>query len=325
MSGKKVNYVYVSGENLRQLEEEFAAGITHELGDWSSSSTIVTTSPGDVNVTFFIYRRAHIMMSHGVADKNYLLRPDELGGLEVNKYRTVCVPGPWMKRKLLAHPGVELSEQQIKIVGWPRIDKLLAEQARQRTLSVPDAPTEGKKIKVLWAPTHGAANAKHVVSSYPSFLGYEEKLKELFDYDSSLHPNVRPSKTPTFQKLIDADVVIADRGTMVYEAWALGKPVIFPSWLIKKGNIKTCPGSAENHIFQEKIGLHARSFEELIGMIYTATKPDATVEAFMEDYLPAATHGKSYKLLANAVQEIWASNDLRIKKKVKAPEASLKA
>jgi len=195
---------------------------------------------------------------------------------------------------------------------------LLTEQVKQAVAPHKNLTETSQKIKVLWAPTHGASNAKHIVSSYPSFLPYEEKLKKLFDYEASLHPNVRPSKTPTFQKLIDADVVIADRGTMVYEAWALGKPVIFPSWLIKKGNIKTCPGSAENLIFQEKIGLHARSFEELIGMIYTATSPDQRVRAFMEDYLPESTRGKSYELIAEAVDEIRKSKDLRIKKKAKA-------
>jgi len=43
---------------------------------------------------------------------------------------------------------------------------------------------------------------------------------------------------PTMQPLVDADVVIADAGSTIYEAWALGKPVIFPDWLGKGRSAK---------------------------------------------------------------------------------------
>jgi hypothetical protein len=322
MNTKKVHYVYVSGENLRQLEKEFSSGITSKLKNWSSSEDVLKISHGAVNITFFIYRRAHLMMSHGVADKNYLVRKDPAGGLEINKYRTVCVPGEWMKRKLLNTDGIELNEGQIKVVGWPRIDTLLAAQKEQKNF-LRDTVCKlnpFRKIKVLWAPTHGQAN-KTPLSSYPSFLSYEDRLKELFDYDSSLHPNVRESKTPTFQKLLDADVVIADRGTLVYEAWALGKPVIFPSWIIKEANLIEGVGTAEHHIFSEGLGLHAESFEDMIQMIKKAKKPDIQVQNFMEDYLPKSTHGRSYELIADAAREIWESGNLRIKRKVITPES----
>lgn len=319
---KKVHFVYVSGENLRQLEQEFSAGISSKLEDWSASEETLKIQHGAVNVTFFIYRRAHVMMSHGVADKNYLLRNDAAGGLEINKYRVVCVPGNWMKRKLLNYDGVELKEKQIKVVGWPRIDALLAAQKNQKKPlnELVKRLNPFRKIKVLWAPTHGRESATPV-SSYPAFLSYEDRLKEIFDYDASLHPNVRESKTPTFQKLLDADVVIADRGTLVYEAWALGKPVIFPSWIIKEANLHLGEGTAEHLIFSEGLGLHAESFEDMVKMIKEAKKPDARVQSFMEDYLPKSTHGKSYELISEAVREVWDSGDLRIKRKAMPPEA----
>ena len=261
-------------------------------------------------------------MSHGVADKNYLLRKDAAGGFEINKYRSVCVPGEWMKRKLLNTDGVELKEKQIKVVGWPRIDKLLAAQKEQKNTfsNFTKRINPFRKIKVLWAPTHGQ-ESKEPTSSYPRFLSYEDKLKEIFDYDSSLHPNVRDSKTPTFQKLLDADVVIADRGTLVYEAWALGKPVIFPSWIIKEANLRIGTGTAEHRIFSEGLGLHAESFDDMVKMIKEAKKPDTRVQSFMEDYLPKSTHGKSYELISEAVREVWDSGDLRIKRKAMPPEA----
>jgi CDP-glycerol glycerophosphotransferase (TagB/SpsB family) len=324
MNSKNVHYVYVSGENLRLLEEEFSRGISSKLDEWSYTSAPLKISHGSVNVTFFIYRRAHIMMSHGVADKNYLLRKDAAGGLEINKYRTLCVPGEWLKRRILQAEGVELDENQIKVVGWPRIDSLLAAQREQRKdfKRMVKKANPFRKIKVLWAPTHGQPS-KEPLSSYPEFLPYEDRLKEIFDYEASLHPNVRESKTPTFQKLLDADVVIADRGTLVYEAWALGKPVIFPSWIIKQANLKAGIGSAEHHIFSEKLGLHAESFEELVGMIKKARAPDSRVNQFMEEYIPSSTHGKSYELIADAVKEIWDSGDLHIKRKAMPPDSNV--
>ena len=317
---KQVHYTYVASENLRLLEEEFAAGISKHLPGWESTQAPVSTRPGAVNVTFFIYRRAHVMMSHGVADKNYLTRRDPQRGYEINKYRSICVPGDWLKHKLLNTRGVELTANQIKVVGWPRIDKLIESQQKkseERTL----AERLGKlspfrKIKVLWAPTHNAESKYGTISSYPGILPLEEQLSKIFDYDYSLHPNLRISKKPTFEKLIEADVVIADRGTLVYEAWALGKPVIFPSWLIGEGNLYDNLGSAESHIYHQRLGLHANSFDEMVDMIRTAKKPDLRTQQFMESYLPRRTLGRSYELIAGAVNEVWDSGNLRLAKKV---------
>lgn len=320
LMGPKVHYTYVASENLRLLEQEFAAGISAHLPGWQSSEAPLEVRPGAVNVTFFIYRRAHVMMSHGLADKNYLSRRDPMRGLEINKYRTVCVPGDWLKRKLLATNGVELKASQIKVVGWPRIDSLLLEQKRQAEQLSFSAQLKRlsplRKIKVLWAPTHNAESKAGQISSYPGILEFEDRLKELFDYDSSLHPNLRESKTPTFQKLLDADVVIADRGTLVYEAWALGKPVIFPSWLIGEGNMYSDLGSAESHIYHERLGFHADSFDEMVSMIRSAKKPDDRTLQFMDAYLPKRTRGSSFELIADAVKDVWNSGDLRIARKV---------
>jgi hypothetical protein len=55
---------------------------------------------------------------------------------------------------------------------------------------------------------------------------------------------------------------------MVYEAWALGKPVIFPRWCIDVDTILTRnPRSAEAYIYRNRIGLHADSMEEMQRML----------------------------------------------------------
>ena len=97
---KSVNFVYISDESLRHLEEEFSSGVHHHLPGWQKTSSIVKIRRRCVNITFFIFRRSHIMMSHGVADKNYLLKRNKAGVVEINKYDFVCVPGNWMKQLL---------------------------------------------------------------------------------------------------------------------------------------------------------------------------------------------------------------------------------
>jgi hypothetical protein len=55
---------------------------------------------------------------------------------------------------------------------------------------------------------------------------------------------------------------------MVYEAWALGKPVIFPRWAIDVETLITRnPLSAESYIYRNRIGLHPESFEEMQVML----------------------------------------------------------
>src|SRR5690606_6964667 len=120
------------------------------------------------------------------------------------------------------------------VVGWPRLDTLLAMQERYKADPARAAASQRRK-KILWAPTHdyarrGADNIP--ISSYPRFLEHIETLGSEFDVEVSLHPRNRPDKKPTAEKLIEADYVIADNGTLVYEAWCLGKPVVFPSWLL---------------------------------------------------------------------------------------------
>jgi len=315
-SEKRVHFVYVSSDKLRTLEEEFSEGVSGELPGWESSSSILKTRPDAVNVTFFIYRRAHIMMSHGVADKNYLSRMDPKGGYEINKYHYVCVPGEWLKKKLLSTPGVELNADQIRIVGWPRLDALLKADKKRRDL--PQDALPSKKRKVLWAPTHaGGSDRDYAISSYPGMLAYEDRLAREFQYTASLHPNLREGGKPTFEALVEADIVIADRGTMVYEAWALGKPVIFPSWLIGEGNRRYDLGSAEQHIFENNIGFHANSIDELIDMAESVEGIGSGVEEFIGSYISKDSLGKSYSLISEVVREVYQSGKMKIKPKVK--------
>ena len=67
-------------------------------------------------------------MSHGVADKNYFLRKDDDGEHISNRLSHLFVPGEWLKRRLLAAKKLDVGPERIHVVGWPRLDVLLAAQ-----------------------------------------------------------------------------------------------------------------------------------------------------------------------------------------------------
>ncbi|AEG31696.1 hypothetical protein [Thiomicrospira cyclica] len=251
----------------------------------------------------FVRGGADILMSHGVADKNYLTMRDENGECYINRRKHVLVPGPWLKNKLLNHPKVTLNENQIHCVGWPRLDELIDLQNKYKSNQ---KPTE--KVKVLWAPTHDRRKRGKEglsTSSYPEFGQWTALLEGRYDFTKSLHPgNKVVNKKPTVDALIEADYVISDFGTIVYEAWALGKPVIFPNWLIGKRIQENLKGSAEAYIFENKIGLHAESIDDVIEFIEQGEGINRDVKDFIEQYLPEAFIGNSAKSLADVLKQI---------------------
>ena len=103
-----------------------------------------------------------------------------------------------------------------------------------------------------------------------------------------------------------ADIVVADFGTTVYEAWALGKPVIFPRWLLADRIAEYLPGSAESYIFAERIGYHPESFDEMVDMIRAGPVITPDVRAFLDDYLDPAYFGRSGARVAEVLTEIAA-------------------
>ena len=239
-------------------------------------------------------------MSHGVADKNYLNRLGPDGDLLVNQLEHLFVPGPWLRNKLLADKDFRLTPDQVSCVGWPRLDMLLQQQSLRTDVT-------SKRPNLLWAPTHDWrkwGDKQISTSSYPDFAADFEALGENYATDISLHPRNRTSKNPTSQQLIDADVVISDFGTMVYEAWALNKPVIFPAWLIQENIKEFIPGSAEAHIFENKIGYHPQSSEELRHILEQGPTVTPDVTAFLEEYLPSRYNGISGKTAADLLLKL---------------------
>lgn len=257
---------------------------------------------GALNFALFIREPTDVLMSHGVADKNYLWTSDATGTRLVNALQALLVPGQWLKRRLLASPSVSLGRDQIHVVGWPRLDTLITQlppPSRQR----PDKP------RVLWAPTHNGRKRGETgrsTSSFPAFENYLRTLSRFATVDVSVHPRNRRDKTPTGASMPRSDVVVADFGTTVYEAWALGKPVIFPRWLLADRIADHLPGSAESHIFTERIGYHPDSFDEMVDILRSGPVVTPDVQEFIDDYLDPTHFGRSSARVAEVLTRLAA-------------------
>ncbi|AEG31697.1 glycosyltransferase family protein [Thiomicrospira cyclica] len=308
---KKISHIYFlirAGRNYSQVQKQTFNIIQNKMpkGSYTTIKEVdfikkkKKTIKNGLSFDMFIRASGDVLMSHGVADKNYLTMRDENGECYINRRKHVLVPGPWLKNKLLNHPKITLNENQIHCVGWPRLDELIDLQNKYKSNQ---KPTE--KVKVLWAPTHDRRKRGKEglsTSSYPEFDQWTELLEDKFDYTKSLHPrNKVLDKKPTVDALIEADYVISDFGTIVYEAWALGKPVIFPNWLIGQRIKKNLKGSAEAYIFENKIGLHANSIQEVVDFIELKKEIGDDVKQFMESYLPEDLNGQS----ANTINELF--------------------
>jgi hypothetical protein len=224
--------------------------------------------PGDLTMSFFIRQEADVLMSHGVADKSYYwMKNPETNERYVNNLEHLLVPGEWLKNRLIKSKHITLKPEQIHVVGWPRLDALLQKQAEYNK---GDVPFSERRPRVLWAPTHDKRKRgpnQETSSTYPDFEKHIPELEEVADVKVSLHPRNRKTKKPTGDELLWADYVISDFGTMVYEAWALGKAVIFPRWILRDTVEEYLKHSAEAHIHKNKIGLHPYSMEELMQII----------------------------------------------------------
>lgn len=302
----KINFLHKASGNYGDVERSLFGEISQHLPTSLANPSYDGEAAYDaVNMALFFGRGGDVFMSHGVADKNYMLKRGTNRRLLLNDYQAVFVPGPWMKRKLLANKEITLKPEQIIPVGWPRLDGLLRKQKEQ-----PPKANNGAKLKVLWAPTHDAKKhgaTRLTTSSYPLFNEFTAELGSHVDLSIGLHPRNRTDKTPTAIGLLEADVIISDFGTMVYEAWALGKPVIFPYWLIGEAVQQYRPGSAEAHIFSKKIGYHPNSFEEMLNILKSPMSITKDVKDFMEDYLPKEFLGTSGKTCADSLAKISES------------------
>lgn len=273
-----------------------------------------TNKPGvGVNVRFFSELRINqqgkypvgprdVFCSHGIGDKNYWIASRIAG------YNHAMVPGPAWKERIEAGREAAGFGGEVHVVGYTKLDPVFqGEYAKQ--------PRESGKPYVVWAPTHGYNNKYKGRSSYPQCLKLIKEIEATGLYDTclALHPtsrmNRRRKQNVSLQELVDADVVIADAGSTLYEAWALGKPVVFPDWICKDdvlGHFKRDPENLEYQIYDKGIGYHAQDMKHLIKLIGVALRDgmkDQEIE-FMESIFPSELRGRAGEAAAKVLKSL---------------------
>jgi len=253
--------------------------------------------PGAINIRFFNQVRIEdlggdfvdpdwdVFISHGVADKDYWQ------ARKIDQFLAVLLAGPaWTER--VVEQG--LSRERIYEIGFLKLDPIFQGRVTR---------TPSDRPYILWAPTH---KGRPQVSSYPACLRKIKEMPTEWEVSVSTHPANDPKKRATMQALVDADVVIADSGSTLYEAMALGKPVVFPDWLTKAGIERIRPHSLEGEIYRKGIGRHANSMRELIDLCRDALANGQTPEerAFIDRCCPPETRGRAGELAAKALMEI---------------------
>ncbi|MGE5415323.1 MAG: hypothetical protein ACM3UZ_00895, partial [Acidobacteriota bacterium] len=126
---------------------------------------------------------------------------------------------------------------------------------------------------------------------------------------TSLHPFNKTDHQPTSKQLIDADVVISDIGSLVWEAWALDIPVVFPDWLVKERVLEKWPGSLTAKLYNDGIGYHADTLEQLPEKIDLALQRGITdaEKEIIDGVFPLELRGISGKVTALHLQHIAAN------------------
>jgi hypothetical protein len=281
-----INFCWSYSKTYANVQEQIFNLIESALPPGTVSHSIEDAVLGAVNLSLFIRQGreledshrvpAEVILAHGIADKRYFFTQDSTTSFPLaNEYEFLLVPGAWHVNRLIEgtyrknpHYQIKVLESQIKKVGWLRLDPLIAEA------KIRDKEPH-HRLRLLWAPTHNViprTNEQTVDALAPSSLpGFKPHVKQMaarYIFRVSLHPRNRSDRKPTGSQLVWSDVVISDFGTMVYEAWALGKPVIFPRWAMDVETlINRNPLSAESYIYRNRIGLHPESLEEMQAML----------------------------------------------------------
>ncbi|WP_386685099.1 CDP-glycerol glycerophosphotransferase family protein [Loktanella sp. R86503] len=238
---------------------------------------------GVLKVSLFPNVPGDVLMMFDLADRNHFRQSGPDGSPFVHGFRKILVPGDWMRRKLVGDSTLKLTNADIAIVGAPRVDYL-----RSLAAAWPVKSGDGR-LTVLCAPLHDNWTDRddRPLSIRVPLEGYLDTLRETVDLRVHVDGRNKQDKRPITSDLLDADIVITDHTSLIFEAWALGKPVIFPRWLGTDRITAKAPGSAEGQIHQNLIGHHPETFDALLNLLAKGRDLDLGpgVDDFMSDYL----------------------------------------
>lgn len=288
MGGAKyqVDLGFIKGmQTFNRILRDHCDGVIIELGKLGITGALVSNEEEaryTVSTMHERFPRAHFFMQCGLADRGYR-KAKHLSG-----FNYVLVSGPaWVDR--LAQQN--MSPSSVLIIGYPFLDQVFIEE-----------PPSNREL-VYWSPTHSAIDE---VSSYHR-LDFV-LLSEMFKFVAVPHPTVSGTTTrDQFRKFLPG-AVIADSGSVIYEAWSLDVPVVFPDWLVKDGVRKRFSGSFEDEIYSKGIGWHATSMGEMIELLEDLTTGRLCglgphVHDFIEGIFPARLRGCSAQVAAQQIAQ----------------------
>jgi CDP-glycerol glycerophosphotransferase (TagB/SpsB family) len=283
---KKINFLQVSDKNpYKNILNSFINPIIKHLSV-NNYNISCSVNPSCLNVNFF--REMYLPQNgafivHGMADKRY--RDANL----IKGFDYVFVSGEAWKQKLILQG---LDKNKIFVTGYVKLDPLFNGEYLKNKY---------KKPVILYAPTH--TNSPSLQGKFEQYIS---KLLEKYEVINSVHPYNKSTKEPTMQYLIDSDVVISDCSSLIYEAWSLGKPVVFADWIVKDKIAQICKDSFEDYIYKNKIGYHANNINEFLELIDIALKNgmDKQTKDFIEGIFPTRLRGNSGKVTADILLKL---------------------
>ncbi|MCE7081150.1 hypothetical protein [Streptomyces sp. ST2-7A] len=248
--------------------------------------------------------RASVLYAHGIASKGYRDWPRS------KTFSVVTCPGPAHADEVMASGA---PPSRIAIIGYPKLDPLFRGEVDDTGIWADD-----DRIRVLYAPTHGGGSERyrHGNRAAPgaratSWWNRHEVLS-LLDPDTfqvvlAPHPRHSPGGQATLAQYVRAHVVVADGGSTIYEAMALGLPVVLTSWLTAHRNLERAGGTLlEATVYRDRLGRHADRPEDLPDTIVHAAEdgPSSADTAFIGRVLPPALRGHSGKTLADLLTDL---------------------
>ena len=289
---KKINFI-MTGIYYSNVVETMMKPIVKHLKEYETSNI---TKDNCINVHFF-NEHSHlkntglnginVMIPHGLADKAWRNATKE------NQFDYVTASSDLWK-DILVQRGIK--SNKIIVCGYPKIDLFYDIEKK-----------ENNKKTVLWCPTHNT-NLKNLncTSSNPGFRKFIKSIPDKYNFIEHVHPYNHTEHNATCEDLVNSDVIISDFSSMIYEGIIIGKPVIFPDWIVKNVILSHYKNTVEGKMYIENIGLHANDIDELLIHIENAIKDglDQKTKDFAEQILPTKFRGKSGKYIAEFLMSI---------------------